>query len=134
MSTLFDYDEREAPTVKQTPRRQVPVPAPDMDGIAGVLGVLESGEKVYVTPRTRSQHFFRKHAGYAVSDRILAELDRQGVVKVFVQETDVGDVIEYDTAQFSTAGIDVDYEDGDPQTLVPEAVARVWDGHSEEIL
>lgn len=133
MSTLFDYDEREAPTMKAKPRQRVPVPAPDMEGTAGVLGVLDNEKRAYMTPRNRDAHYFRKHQGYAVSDKILNELQRQGVLRVLVRETDTGDVIEYEVAQFLNDGIPVAEEYGDPQTCVPEEQARVWSGHAEDL-
>ena len=135
MTTLDTFTDRDAPTLKATPRQKLKVPAlAETEGTAGVGGFLKSGEKAYVTPRTRSRHFFRLHEGYAISDQIIDYLGRSGMSVILVQEQDTGNVLEYHLRDFTDFGIPVKHEDKDPQTCVPEKHATVWEDHNGGVL
>jgi hypothetical protein len=105
-----------------------------MEGTAGVGGFLSSGEKAYVSPRTRTAHYFRLHKGYAISDSILEYLRQSGIQVVLIQERDTGNVLEYQIQDFEDFGIHIMEERGDPQTCVPEKHATVWEDHSGGLL
>ncbi|WP_200531569.1 MULTISPECIES: hypothetical protein [unclassified Halorubrum] len=132
MTNLFDYEDVEAPILKHQPRRHIRVPAPEMHGVAGTVGVLRGRDEVaYLSKRTREEHFYRKHRGYAVSDHIIDYLDRKGVNTVLIAEEDTRTVYEYHIKDFRDHGIDTTDEPGDPQTCVPVSfAARTWENHA----
>ena len=132
MTNLFDYEDVDPPVLMPQPRRHLPVPAPGMTGTAGTVGVLGGrGEIAYLSKRTREEHFYLKHRGYAVSDHIIDYLDRKGVKTVLIAEEDTQTVYEFLLQDFRDHGIDTTDEPGDPQTCVPVAfAARTWENHS----
>lgn len=132
MTTLFEYEDVAPPTLKETPRKEIPVPNPRMHGMAGIVGLLTRDDSLaYVSRRTKEEHRFRKYDGYAVSDQILAFLSERDVATVLIAEMDTGAVFEYDMVSFTESGIRTDEEDGDPQTCVPVSMARrEWPRHA----
>jgi hypothetical protein len=86
--------------------------------------------RAYLTYRERSRHYYRKAAGYAVSDEVLSHLFDGGVKSIIVVETDTDVVYEYDAALFrpgSAVAVRLDHDDA--QTCVPTRLAREWDAN-----
>jgi len=99
-STLHDYAETPAPNV------QLVAPILKSDILIGHFGEDSHRGRVATFPRNRhgkgdaDQHYFRKYAGYAISEDILSRVKGMGVKTVFIIERDDSRVIEYDTAAF----------------------------------
>lgn len=135
MTTLDTYSNRKAPVLKPSPRKQLPVPdSAETDGLAGLGGFLTTGEKAYVTPRSRDRHYFRIHQGYAISDQILDYLSRSGISLIFILEQDTKNVLEYHIKDFQNFSFPVGRTDGDPQSCVAEERAKTWTDHADKIL
>lgn len=121
--TLFDYSELDPPDV--TKSRKIINPA-DRTKLAGYIGTCPQRGMVYVSPRNRERHLFRKHQGYAISEDILDTLADAPVEVVFIKE-DQEKMIEYDINQFKD-GIQINHDGYDKQRVVPvENARKVWE-------
>lgn len=135
MTTLDTYSNRKAPVLQPKPREHLRVPdSAETNGLAGLGGFLETGEKVYVTPRSRDRHYFRIHQGYAISDQVLDYLSRSGISLIFILERDTKNVLEYHIRDFQNHSLPVSMTDGDPQSCVAEKRAKVWTDHADNLL
>lgn len=119
---LYDFEEVPPPEVTTLRAMKHPM---DPTKTAGLLGDDPDRGRVYVSPRKREEHFFRKHAGYAVSKSILMYLHGQKTWTILILE-DGERCLEFDHRQF-VRGITLDHPDYDEQLLVPEEKAKhVW--------
>lgn len=129
MTNLYQYSETEAPSF--TPLQQV---ARSDGKVVGWVGRSETRDATaYLSRRDPDEHKFHKLDAYAVSNDILAALERRGIERVFIAEL-TGDVYEYAREQFDR-GVEIHFEEGDPQRCVPvEKALNVWPHLSGNIL
>ena len=99
-STLYNYTETPAP------KTTLVAPIRKSDTIIGHFGEDAHRGRVATFPRNRhgkgeaDQHYFRKYAGYAISEDVLNQVQGMGVKSIFIVERDDSRVVEYDTAAF----------------------------------
>lgn len=102
---LGDFEDGEGPPSFEDPplvylnayTTTIRVPG-DSGKLAGYTGIDPERGKVYITPRRRSQHYFKKHGGYAISTKVLAKALAQdaGYVLVYASDVDRTSVFEID--------------------------------------
>lgn len=123
-------------------KRVVPAPtAPDKP--AGFVGrarnrSTENGRgAVCYSTRRKGYHFYREGEGYAISDSILARLDRIDASLIFAHEADTGDVYEFPLRTYLNGDPVPErqlLDENDPQTYVPIDEARyVWRDHHSKM-
>ncbi|QIR31221.1 hypothetical protein M1M18_gp079 [Halorubrum virus Serpecor1] len=148
-STLHDYAETPAP------KTTLVAPIRKSDVVIGHFGEDAHRGRIAAFPRNRhgkgeaDQHYFRKYAGYAISEDILNQVRGMGVNSIFILERDDTRIVEYDPVAF-TDGEVVAYDpeantiiegkgriernrDGfeDIQYVAPEATAKTTWNRSE---
>ncbi|AGC34314.1 hypothetical protein HSTV2_45 [Halorubrum sodomense tailed virus 2] len=130
MSSLFDFEEKDALELILVR----PVNHPTGGGLIGWFAHWNGPGNAYLSPRTKEEHFFRKHEGYAISESILErEIQGNDIETVFIAEDDTATMYEYDASDFYGA-ILLDYDDYDRQRCVPIADARrTWDAEDVHI-
>ena len=139
MTEQAKLGERPAPRL----RTEIEISHPHESGVIGYVchdEVLD--HKAAVMNRRRDEHFFVKHDGYAISDRVLDGLESQDVQEVYIHETHRGRLLEHDLWSFREGELVVyDRHQNttlrnvssprksaryDNQRVVPEENARVW--------
>ena len=137
MSSLFDFEDREAPTIKCL--RWIPHPV--TDGMVGTIGGELTQDKkcaLFLHRRDHNENHRRtynnKFDGYAISDWVIDLMGAMGVYVVYIAVTDRETVMEFDLKQYQN-GIAFEWREGDPQKCVPQDNAKYeWEGDAAEIL
>lgn len=110
MAKIFDFTERESPSLHLTKPIQHPM---NFTKVIGHIGLDKRRDvEVATFPRRKDEHWFRGEStsgltGYGISEDILDRLDRDGqhIDRVLIIETDQSRVIEYDLASFQKATV-----------------------------
>lgn len=122
------------PTISTTGR--VLAPTPDEAKAAGKWGHVPERDCLgFVTQRDSHAHRIRKFDAYALSVSVLNTLTDLGVERVFIHETDTGDVYEFLLDDFTEWGKpvpdDVLEHPSDPQRYHSrDDPAALWSGHA----
>lgn len=126
--------DKQPPTIST--RGNVHAPTAKGTRIAGKWGVVpERGCLGYVTKRDSHAHRIRSLDAYAISTSVLRNLERLKVGRVFIHETDTGDVYEYLLEDFTEYGRIVPghilEDDTDPQRFHSrDDPAALWPKHA----
>lgn len=100
--------------------------------VAGYIGAIKNRDgTAYVSRKVRSEHYYRKGRGYALSKKILHYLMTKDVHHLIWYESERNRTLEFGIRQYVEDSERVKYAPaGDPQVYVPSKDARhIWVGH-----
>lgn len=101
----------------------------DPSKLAGHTGIDTSRGRVFISPRTRKRHFFKKYDGYAMETRVLARAESDGVEYVMVHELDRNRTYVWRlTDFFAVEPVNPRWsEGGEQRALATSQALGIWD-------
>ena len=138
-ASLGDFGARDRDAIPPLVYRRAVVWSPTSPNKpAGFLGYDRRREVKVYTSRRKDYHYYRSGDGYAISDSILAKLDRAGVPRILLWAADTGDVFEYASHQYRKDAEPVPdhalLDEDDPQRYCPlDAAMNTWTDIGERL-
>lgn len=101
----------------------------DPSKLAGHTGIDYQRGRVFISPRTRSRHYFEKYDGYAMETKVLARAQSDGVEYVMVHELDRNRTYVWLITDFLAADpVNPRWsEGGEQKALATSQAIGIWD-------